>query len=117
MSLERWRGYDEQSWQERFAELDRQYNELLNSASRAIFALVPKNKPTPPERAMVLEEADIDRVFDEPVLQQARRLGIRGGTIETPGAWMCRTRKAALLEALSASPTEVVGTPTKGEYP
>lgn len=42
----------------------------------------------------------IDAVFAEDVVAQSRRLLTHVGPIETPGQWMLRTRKAALLQAI-----------------
>lgn len=35
--FERWPGYDEQSWQQRFNELDRRYSELQQKALAYVF--------------------------------------------------------------------------------
>lgn len=97
--LERWPGYDEQSWQERFAELDRQYGKLLVSATQAIIAVAPKSKPTPPERAKALEEA-------------AFRRGVEHAALIADRYWSSNLNPASLPEAiraLSASPIEVDG--------
>lgn len=44
---------------------------------------------------------EIEQVFAEDVIEQAHRLDVRPGTVETPGNWMMRVRKSALLAALS----------------
>ena len=45
----------------------------------------------------------VERVFNEPILDQARRVGVHGKEIDAPGAWMLRVRKAALLAAINQS--------------
>ena len=43
--LERWPGYTEQSWQERFAELDRRYCESNRRLEAAIGMIAEGEKP------------------------------------------------------------------------
>jgi len=42
------------------------------------------------------DNADVERVFAEDLLAQARRLGVRAGPVETPGHWRDRVRCAAI---------------------
>lgn len=46
----------------------------------------------------------IDTVFVESVHSQARRLSIEPNDRETPGQWIDRVRKAALLAAVHLAP-------------
>jgi len=43
-SIERWPGYDDQSWSERFGELDRRYQLMAAQSAKAIMALASAAK-------------------------------------------------------------------------
>lgn len=49
--VERWPGYDQQSWSERFAELDRRYRLMADQAAETIMRLVPSLATRPSEEA------------------------------------------------------------------
>ena len=46
----------------------------------------------------------IEAVFREEIVAQSRRLGITPSHAETPGGWINRVRKAALLAAVATAP-------------
>lgn len=52
--------------------------------------------------------AAIDAVFSEDVVRQSKRVGLLPSAAESPGQWINRVRKAALIAAVSASPEQLL---------
>lgn len=105
--LERWPGYDEQSWSERFAELDRRYDELLAKVPAIVASLKP---------ADAIEALSPLWVGESPTIDELRAIvaGIDATGYESDEGWWDTSTGAefgrgvlAKLEALFSRTVEV----------
>ena len=69
------------------------------AAKQIIMGLLATRQPDPRVTAM------IDEVFAEDVVAQANRLDVHSRGTESPGQWMMRVRKAALLATFKSEPS------------
>lgn len=82
-ALERWPGYEEQSWQQRFAELDRRYQTLsLRAFDTALGFAAERAAAVAQERERCLKEAVLQ------IAKAAHAIGWQAGVggMETAGA-------------------------------